>query len=422
MVGCQSGGDFRDLALVKQSKRELRRIRNAIEEYKLDHNAYPPEGTDLKAALAPYLFKFTYTEGKNLAPYTSIVLSTRNNLDELNASLSGCARVKDSLVEQAFNNLLSSLKAYELLLSGEDIKIAPIEPDISKLQTLITRVNPMERKSSTGDSLIKTGTQIISMIKRLLPSAINEEPEHLNNIKSTFEWYDAELTGKKINQPTERFSPEAELLTLQELRNDSTAFLELQNLISSYRRLESSVAYYEFLTSLIKDIDRSQKILKMFNEKLREASKAAKIVQAQAILRRMADALRDYRRNEGKFPAPDTDIESILHPYFIETTMSGEQIDRWQASLKWLTGVPAYKTKDENMEFTLTTQVNNESKLHIFQDLSIQNQWDEIVSVFSEPLIYTTPDPSKTYFIKAKAKDTGKTLLTDRPPVIKTRS
>lgn len=419
ITGCRGGGDFRDIALVKQAKRELRRIRNAIEEYKLDHNCYPGEGADLKIALAPYLCNFIYSEGKDIPSYTSAVLATRNNLDELTNSLSGCARIREAAIESVYARIQESTKIYEQLLAGEPVKPTPLGPDISMLQKLISNLKAAGLKKAVIDSLLKIGTQVTSTIDKLVPGVMGEEIQHLKNIKSTFEWYNSELSGKKQDKTVEHFSPEGELATLQELRSDTAAFLEVKTLLSSYRRLESLGNYYDFLSTLIRDIERSQKILKMFEDKLSEAARASKVVQAQAVLHRMADALRDYRRKAGEFPTADADIESILHPYFVETTMSGEQIDRWQSSLGWLTGVPEYKTHDNVTEFTLTSQASNEARTPISIKLVVQNQWDDIVSVFSTIPAYTTPDSLTTYFIKSRAKDTGGTLVTDRPPVIK---
>ncbi|MFA5032808.1 MAG: type II secretion system protein GspG [bacterium] len=419
VMGCEQGGGFRDIALVRQAKREIRRIRNAIEEYKLDHSYYPSENSDLKTLLSPYLCKFIYSEGKDVAEYTSVVLSSRSNLDQLISGLSGCARIKDAEIEAIYDKIQSAFKLYEQLLAGEDVKPPSISQDISKLQELISKMKPNERKNSLGDSLIKATSLVVSVVDKSIQGISKEEDMHLKNIRSTFEYYNSELSGKKVSEKPELFDPGNELKALKEINPDSSAFQSVKDALAYYNGIKGLESYYDFLTTLVKDIERSKKIFAMFEAKVSGDLKAAKIVQAQAVLRRMADALRDYKRKEGTFPSQDVNIESVLHPYFVETTVSGERIDRWESSVAWLTAIPTYKTTDPSSEFVLLAQVNNEAKTPVSIKLTVQNEWDNIVSAFAVPLTYTTPDSSQTYFIKTRAKDTGNSFITDRPPVIK---
>ncbi|MBI4723044.1 MAG: hypothetical protein HY769_08650 [Candidatus Stahlbacteria bacterium] len=222
--GCQEAGGVRDIALLRQAQRELKTIRNALEEYKIDHNTYPAEGSNLDIVLAPYISKIIYSEGKDMPIYTKATLS-------------------------------------------------------------------------------------------------------------------AKAKG--------------------------------------------------------------------------EASPFAIIVQSQSILHRMADAIGDYRREKGKFPESNVDIDSILHPYFIETTMSGQQIDRWQEALKWFSSKPIYKTQNPDVEFELEATVN---KTLIISKMRVLNQWSEIISTFADnSVVYTTSNPTATYFLKSRARDSGLTWVTERP-------
>ena len=428
-VGCQGGGGFHDIAKVKQTTHELRRIRNAIEEYKLDHGYYPCEESDLETKLAPYLSKLVYSEGKEAASYSGIVLGAENNLSQMRSALSGCARIKDERISSIFADVQESLELYQKELRGEPVDASDrlgsqysILPEIKKIQSLIDSLRPEETKSSQKDSLLLLGTQIAESIDSLIPM-VGEE-EHLKNISNTFKWYNAKLLKKELKeevrpQGAELYSPEGEIEALKETIKDMDIILNLQKMVSSYRTVESFIDYYDFLLATRRDLDRISKLVSLFEGKRNTVKEAAIIVQAQTTLHRMADALRDYRKEKGKFPSQDTGIDSLLHLYFIETKMGGEQIDRWSSALGWFSDGYIYKTKDPTTGFVLSAKVNNKTHTRIRCAVSVQNQWDKITSVFACPPIYTTPDSTHTYFIRVRAKDTGRTWVTDRPTITK---
>ncbi|MDI6840214.1 MAG: hypothetical protein QMD71_05130 [bacterium] len=421
-LGCQGGGGFSDIAKVKQAARELRRIRNAIEEYKLDRNSYPCNGSDLKVKLAPYLSKLSYSEGREVAKQTAILMGAENNLAQIRSALSGCARIKEEKIETVFAHVQEVINLYEKELKGKPQQATSILPDIQKMYTLINDLRLQELKSLKQDSLLLLGTQIIGTIDSILPKVKENEKEHLQNIRNTFEWYKVELIGKKPKKVVELYSPEGEITALKETSEDTSLVLNLQKLVNSYRELESASNYSDFLLTVQKDIEKVLALISLFEEKRKSISEAATIVQAQSTLHRMANALRDYRKENGRFPNQGVQIDSLIHPYFIETTMSGERIDRWPAVLEWFSGGAnsiMYKTRDPEKEFVLEAKVNNKARTSIKCEVTVQNQWDKITEVFSYQPIYTTSDSTSNYFIKVRAKDTGQTWLTDRPPIAK---
>ncbi len=434
-MGCESGGGVQDIALVKQAKREIRRIRNALEEYKLDYGAYPAQGSNLKVKLAPYLSKLFYSGGEETAEYTRSVLGAQNNLNQIRNALSGCNMIKDPEVKEIFNNIQESIKLHEAVLNGKDEEISSVSSGLSKLQEAIEGLEVQELKSSRRDSLIEVIARIIETVNSLIPDTHlymsrdgsqspvetgreGEELEHLENIKNTFRWYEADMLGKKLAEKKELYSPQGELVALKE-KGDSVylmRILPLQKLIDSYYELGSGMDYCDFLLATQKDIGRASKLVSMLDAKMPEAEESGVIVQAEATLRRMADAIRDYRKEKGEFPKRDTNIDSILHPYFVETTMSGECIDRWSDALSWFHSGPVYKTNDPRVNFTLEAQVNNEVHTPVMVKARIENKWDEVIGAFSEAPIYETPDSTQVYFVKARAKDSGLTWVTERPP------
>jgi hypothetical protein len=417
LCGCQSSGGFHDLAFVKQAQKGIRGIRNALEEYKMDYGTYPGPDCDLGAVLRPYLSKTLYSEGKGATEFTRAVLAAQNNLNQVTNAVSGCSRIRDIRVKEAYTRIQESLKSYEGVLAGMDQDILPVGAEIEKLKISIDGLNPTGTKSLNKTLLIEVAGKIIEATDLLAQTGAEDEVKHLANIKSTFQWYKANLQGETLDEEVERYSPETEIVALKKVAPESS-IVELEELVNSYCRLESARDYCDFLMAMQVDIDRGMQLVAMLDESIADAKKAAVVVQAQAALHKMADAIRDHRRKEGRFPEADVDIDLMLHPYFVETTMSGERIDRWEKVLNWFSEGPTYKTEDARVSFEISARVNNQAQTRISGKVDVQNQWPKIVELFSGPPVYETPDSSYTYFLKVRAKDSGLTWVTERPPVV----
>jgi hypothetical protein len=66
LISCQQKGTVSDMARIQQADRAIKLIRNALEEYYIDHNIYPAPGVDLKEVLSPYMPKIATTEGDSI--------------------------------------------------------------------------------------------------------------------------------------------------------------------------------------------------------------------------------------------------------------------------------------------------------------------------------------------------------------------
>ncbi len=55
--GCTQKGTFKDRAAVKQAERAIKKIRNSLEEYYVEHGHYPNPANDLGEELKPYFLK-----------------------------------------------------------------------------------------------------------------------------------------------------------------------------------------------------------------------------------------------------------------------------------------------------------------------------------------------------------------------------
>lgn len=54
LCGC-GGGGYRDEALLGQAKRSLIRIKNSLEQFRIENGCYPGNGADLREKLSPFI-------------------------------------------------------------------------------------------------------------------------------------------------------------------------------------------------------------------------------------------------------------------------------------------------------------------------------------------------------------------------------
>jgi hypothetical protein len=185
--------------------------------------------------------------------------------------------------------------------------------------------------------------------------------------------------------------------------------------LQKYRMLETERDDAKHLLQITPAVTKAHQIMDKYDKTLKGKVKlSAKFLKAQITLRKMGDALEEYRKKNGGYPGEGTELEPILHPYFIEETMTGEKIDRWEESLSYLSEKPTYSTEDSLRGFMLSARVANEKKSPIFCSAQVLSEWKNMVSHFGEGPFYTTIDSTNTYFLMARAKDSGKTIVTER--------
>lgn len=422
-MGCQEQGGFHDIALVKQAEKNLRMIRNAIEEYKIDHNTYPRPGTSLNKALAPYLSKTIFHEGKKIAKHTGIVGSAENKLNQIRENIVCVRRLKDEKIKEKVASLEYAIRVYEQELAAKpETTVIKQEysskKNVEEIVDLINGLSPDSLKKVKADSLMALSGKILSYTDRLNQLIAKPEArEYLENIKIAFEFYREKIKGPKPKKEKAMYPPEGEINELKNLIENDSLLLPLEQMVKKYRAIESDRDYYEYLLECTKTLLKLVPIFASYEKTKEEMKKSALILQAQATLRKMADVIEGYRKQSGAFPEQDIDIDEFLHPYFIETTISGEQIDRWEKAKNLFSSGPDYTSTSNH--FILKAHVNDIENTSIQIIAEVVAQWNKITSAFAEGLIYETIDPKKTYFLKVKAKDSRKTILTDRPPVIR---
>ena len=442
-LSCQGGGGYRDMAMITDAERNLKGIRNALEEYWVDHGTYPEESTDLEVALRPYFLKVRFKENKDAPLHSANIDNASNQLEKATNLIANVRRQVEPLLDSSsqevlvshienIENLISqygfSLEAGEL--SSVDIK-ADEEFDI--IIGLLKSMNPDSLILKIEDDLIDKGKETIHSLLIFGGMLLEFEFDTLRKsdviykvdaISETFKVYEATLTHQTFAQ-TQVVLPEREIgdieaiLSETELDEKQIQILEdVKQNINQYRSLEIQKEDAAILQKGIQSLKRAKAIIAIYEKTMiKVVQVSAIILRANITLRQMANSIEDYRRKYGSYPSQDIDLDSLLHPYFIEVTMGGDTIDRYEEALSSLIELPSYYAPDPVAGFELRAEVPNVSKTQVFCRAEIISDWDNVLSSFSEEPVYRTMKPELTYFISVRAKDSRNTLISERSPI-----
>ena len=74
VTNCERKGTITDISRIKQAEKAILHVRNALEEFYIEHNTYPPQGVDLREALAPYMPKTMLVGGDSISRWEKDIL------------------------------------------------------------------------------------------------------------------------------------------------------------------------------------------------------------------------------------------------------------------------------------------------------------------------------------------------------------
>jgi hypothetical protein len=441
VLACQRGGGYRDIAMITDAERSLRGVRNSLEEYWVDNGTYPEEGVDLETTLRPYFLRVRFKENEDAAIHSANIENARNQLENITNLL---ANVKRQAVPQLDSStqkeLLSHMERVQNLISQyvlevEAIKIPSMDintqDEFKAMIDILRRVNPDSLISEIDNDLIEKGREITHSIEELKDSIavlpldsveMAEAVDKADAISRTFKVYEAYLTHQTIAE-AEIVIPEREFENIEAILGmlDSPPVQIMESIrqgINQYRSLEMRKDDATYLLSGTQTLERAMATMSKYEAAVRKnVQKSAMILKANVALHRMADAIEDYKRNNGAYPPEGIDLEPVLHPYFIEITIGGDTIDRYEKNLSYLEEFPSYLATDPKSGFELRARVANNARAPIFCRVEIVSDWNKVVSAFAQGPAYRTGDPKLTYFLTAEAKDRRNTLICERPPL-----
>ncbi len=418
IVGCTARGGFHDIAKVRQAKRNLREIRNAIEQYRVDHGQYPPEGSNLKEVLSFYLSKVQSVEGEEVRQHILRVADAKNKINIVRSTLEKCAGIKDENVFNRLKLIEKILRKFEneLAYGGEIPETLSILKLVKECDSIAKTYHPEKMEIAARESLSTLLPFAVKFVDSLRQIFSNKKVVYdcFDHIYSTFmcfykKWQKESAEGFKV------YPLKQELSLLKKNLKEREVVSKIEQIIELHDHLQKKLKYADLLKSSIASFEAVQKTLKELLNMRENAIKSAKIVLAQATIDKMSDAILEYWRKKGAFPSEKYDIEKIVRPAFVETTMGGKVIDRWEEAISYFTEPPVYVSEDTTRGFVIYG-IFKEGDVKLSRTVRIVNKWDELVSAFKDKKVeYITPDPKKTFFLKARADDSGGTVITDRP-------
>ncbi len=443
VLACQGGGGYRDMAMITDAERSLRGVKNALEEYWVDNGTYPGEGADLETVLNPYFLRVRTKENDDAAIHSAKIENASNQLENVSSMLANVKRQAEPVLNSStMAALLSHMKKIEGLISQytlevEAIKIPTVNintgDEFKEMLDILNGMKPDSLVSEIDNNLIGKSDEVVHLLDRLkdrlteLPLdsvRVTEAIDGVDAISSTFKVYDAYLTHQAVTEK-QVVIPEREFANVEALLDtsafDSSLMQIMEDVKQGINQYRSQEILKDDLTSLvngIKGLKRAKTIMLKYEGTLRkDVQKSAKILKANVTLSEMAEAVENYKREHGSYPPEGSDIEPIIHSHFIEVTMGGDTIDRYEKNLSYLEEFPSYLIADPEKGFELRARVANAVGTPIFCRKEILSDWDKVISAFAGNPTYRTINPKVTYFLTARAKDSRNTLICERSPV-----
>ena len=418
-AGCEAKGGFRDQAYIMKAEKTLVRIRNTLQEYKLDHGAYPGNGTDLGKVLEPYFVKEIVHDGDNIPPLSMEVMSGVNTIDQVQGVI---LEFKKRLfyAESSFAApylphvfaLDSALSCYRLELTKlEDCRVSAPLPHIAKIDTMIQQID-LEKLAEDIERNIKVkAADVVSAFQSFREAVEGFNPDEevqnlLAEIEKGVEAYRKDSIPEDMKDPDEFVDKIIKHKKFKKKKIIKETGEELKHALVALRYARKQRDLPDFIKDMKRRIPKSFELLKEYIEKKRDSAKrAALIVMAQDKLRKIKPLIDLYKKENGTLPTGD--LSAAL------SSCKG-----WEELTSLFAGAPVLEETENG--YIVRARVNNPEKTEIMIWVERVNEWDKLISEsFSWGPVYETIDSTRTFFVKARAQDSYHTLLGIRPQIVK---
>jgi len=183
----------------------------------------------------------------------------------------------------------------------------------------------------------------------------------------------------------------------------------LRDEITNYKRYLLNIEFLDYSKQFQKKIPIIKQLAKRYREKLRDQTiHANTIMHAYDALDKCRVFINLYKSEKGELPTGD------LRHLFEDP----EKEDEFDLVMKHLSSDPILELTEDGY---VIKAKDTEGTEVVFQVRFI-NRLDEMLKEsFSWGPVYQTIDSTKTFFVKARAKDSFKTLVTTRPEFIQVK-
>ncbi|MCD6276658.1 hypothetical protein J7J69_00230 [candidate division WOR-3 bacterium] len=427
--GCSEKGGFADQAKIVKAQSTMVKLRNALEEYRFDKGAYPGPNSDWLKLISPYFTRENPVESEQITNTKILLLESENIVTQISGVL-GEMRRKALFADSSLSaDIFKILAPIDSILNKMRLEVGKGKPQeypdlsiyLSRLDTLLGKIDveekmdeyltAMETAKEHLHNRIYDGRHLIDSLGLMdetlqgyfndLDRAVDQFYTLAKGEDKTLKFEDIPNTDNLIDGIVSRLDKKnkKEKENLESLRDE----------ITNYKRYLLNIEFLDYSKQFQKKIPIIKQLAKRYREKLRDQTIHAKtIMHAYDALDKCRVFINLYKSEKGELPTGD------LRHLFEDP----EKEDEFDLVMKHLSSDPILELTEDGY---VIKAKDTEGTEVVFQVRFI-NRLDEMLKEsFSWGPVYQTIDSTKTFFVKARAKDSFKTLVTTRPEFIQVK-
>jgi len=425
--GCSEKGGFADQAKIVKAQSTMVKLRNALEEYRFDKGAYPGPNSDWLKLISPYFTRENPVESEQITNTKILLLESENIVTQISGVL-GEMRRKALFADSSLSaDIFKILAPIDSILNKMRLEVGKGKPQeypdlsiyLSRLDTLLGKIDveekmdeyltAMETAKEHLHNRIYDGRHLIDSLGLMdetlqgyfndLDRAVDQFYTLAKGEDKTLKFEDIPNTDNLIDGIVSRLDKKNKKENLESLRDE----------ITNYKRYLLNIEFLDYSKQFQKKIPIIKQLAKRYREKLRDQTiHANTIMHAYDALDKCRVFINLYKSEKGELPTGD------LRHLFEDP----EKEDEFDLVMKHLSSDPILELTEDGY---VIKAKDTEGTEVVFQVRFI-NRLDEMLKEsFSWGPVYQTIDSTKTFFVKARAKDSFKTLVTTRPEFIQVK-
>ena len=426
-AGCSEKGGFADQAKIVKAQSTMIKLRNALEEYRIDKGVYPGPNSDWLKLISPYFTKENPIEPEQITSIKLLLLESENIVTQISGVLGELRRkalfADSSLASDIFQILVpidSILNKMRLEVGkGKSQEYPDLALYLSKLDTLLGKIDVEEKKDEYLTAMetakehlhnrIKEGRHLIDslgLMDETLQGYFNDLDRAVDQFYTLAKGEDKTLKYEDIPNTDNLIDGIVSRLDKKKNKKEKENLESLRAEITNYKRYLLNIEFLDYTKQFQKKIPITKQLAKRYREKLRDQTIHAKtIMHAYDALDKCRVFINLYKSEKGELPTGN------LRQLFEKP----EKEDEFDLVMKHLSSDPVLELTNDGY---MIKAKDTEGTEVVFQVRFI-NRLDEMLKEsFSWGPVYQTIDSTKTFFVKARANDSFKTLVTTRPEFV----
>ena len=426
LLGCREKGGFSDDAYIVKAQSSMIKIRNALEQYRIDNGSYPAENNKWLEKLKPYFTREVAEEPDEIIRMRLLTMEAGNSITQVSGIYGELRRkalfADSSLAKSVFDvlvpveSVLMKIKNEVQTGNREDYK-DPI-PLILKVDSLMKNINVGAKKKEYIEIMISEKNKLkgeIDSLRSVFSPLIDSgkiDTLDFKKLNTAIDGYfsytqSKKMEGKQLPSTDEAIDDIEKTFDKKKDKEAIDRFEQLRKEITDYKRVLLNIQFLDYVRVFNKKVPITVQLIKKYLTNMREdVIKANKILYAYEAMDRLRSLLSIYREEHKSLPIGN------LGNYF-------GQLIEYKDIVKNLADHPVLDTLPDNKGYVMKAPALDKERTEVVYKINYRNNLNDIIQKsFAKGPFYSTVDSLHTFFVKARALDSFNSLVTIRPEFI----